>query len=1021
MKNKYALICTFLLWCVSLSAQERKTYSLFGNQQPVRKVYNEQQRVQVPQRNPGKVTSRGLAKEKEHAEKKDTALFLSLTKRFGWYYGIGEPLTKKEAESLPCYYRLTEKDTLGHYTHIEAVNGMGIYTTDHELSTHLVGKANSSAMESESAWSKMLQTVVQLRLFPSIHSSYSSMESGYDANGNQIYTYILTQFNDSTFIGHYTDSFGEPVSLLAGESAAKYVQVIIDTLGYERQILCLDDDTYFKRNTDGAYMTKKEYDTQGNITRAISCMMNGIPIKDDWGNCGWYASYNARGQILRKTYVDEEMKPVRMGRKVKASVDVVSRHYEYVNNRLVREYYLTEKGEKDHTLEGVHCKEWAYDDRGNVLCISTRDVSNNLCDDRFHISQTYYRYEEHGGLASTWFKNKDSLYVNDENGICLYRGKNSYRTTTGHDTQPVYQEIATDHMVKTIDYKKKRVHVARYNDNNKEVESLYFNLNMEPVEEEGYYRKVTSYKSLPYKEVQEEMIYSFHDTLRAVTITDTKECTRLVQTFHEKTLLSSYGQTLSSDLTEVTGQYGYDALGNRARSHLEDALYYKVNSGSTYRGVTSYMIGRNEYDELSYVAVSEAMESAIYCTKLYGANQETTLLDEHNKKIENLRSLRDSLNKVFCIEILNQNAFRIGLRSGDVIVKYGDFYYPKATNDNWAPRDELQIETYLTRNRSKQLLVLRYIPQAKQHKMISITLPQGTPGEIGFLIQRIYYTSRESQRFNRMVEEYLAENNIAQDDFRTDSDHYGSKRVCLLRPYKVSTAEMPSWRIGLQEDVILIAVTNKLADASSTYVGINDGYSKLWDQAVADCDSTVVYYTSDGKTLKAITLPGTNSAISISSYCIPVQEYHSLLKMEEMVPAAVKREKPQSETLTPEQAYQYIATRSDSITCVHVEKGENNFEEGLSMLSSVLGVDITKKEIDSFYLLFVPAEATAEDKELSRTVLKKIDFSAYQRKEDDDIPIYYVSEDEDDTNISKMVLMDESFLFIIKGHMNLNK
>ena len=653
------------------------------------------------------------------------------------------------------------------------------------------------------------------------------------------------------------------------------------------------------------------------------------------------------------------------------------------------------------------------------MCITTKDTINQLCNDRNLISQTFHIYTENGNLVSTWFKNKDSLFVNDNKGICLYIGKNTYRTTTGRDTMPVFQEIVLGNTIKTIDYKRELIHIVNNDANGKEIESSYYNLDMKPKEYDGYYRRITSYKKLPFKEVQEDIIYSFHDTIRTVTITDIKEFTRLVQTYHDKTLLSSFGQTLTKDLKEITGQYGYDALGNRARSHLENALYYKVNSGATYRGTTSYMMGRNEYNEPSYVAVSESSTSDIYCTKLYGANKTTILLDEFNREIENVKSFRDSLDKAYCIEVLNQNAHKIGLKSGDVIVKYGDFYYFPTTNENWKPRDELQMESYLTRNVSKQLLVLRYIPQEKTHRVMPILLPEGTPSEIGFLIQTVYCTNRESQRFNQIIKNYLSGNNIKIQNFKTDRSHYGSNVVCLLRPYKVSTSEMPSWRMGLQEDVLIVAVVNKMADGSTTYVGINDGFNKLWKQAIDDCDSTIVFFTSDGKTLKNITLPGKGSAVARSHYTMPTNEFNALLKIEKKIPSIIKEDaKLVKLSLTPEQAYRYIEKKTDSISCVHLVKGEKDFESGLKTLGSILDVDLTENNIESYYLLFISEQANSDEAELTHTILKKIDFSNYESKMDENFVLYYKIDALDNNKVSELVLISESMLFVIQGEFN---
>ena len=1024
---------TLLLILLMLTSSSVMGQSLFGNQTP-KKIFNSQRgnKQQVKsnstsesQRTKGQRTN-VAAVGTATAEKKDTALYVSLTKRFGWYCGISQKLTNEQARHLPCYYRLTEPDSLGHFTHIEAVNGRGLLTTDHDLSTYLVSNDDESDKDADKVWKDLLQTVVQWELTPAGNGHHVAMESGLDDQGNLIYTYIMSLLNDSIVVGHYTDGFGEPVFLRSGDDAAKYVQVKIDGQGYEREIAYLDNSGNFKRNTDEAYMQKKEYDSNGNIICLLSCMINGWPIKDKWGNCGWTADYNEWGQMLHKRYVDENMQAMRMPRLIQSSVDVMTRNYEYDSLRVVREYYLTNEGGKDKTGEGVHCREWQYDEWGNVLCESSKDTNGKLCNDRRGIAQTMYTYDDNGGRKSYCYVNEDGHYVNvpnDSTGICMQIEADTYRTQNGLDTIPVYKFIDLGLETRAIDYTKQQIHIVRREPRKNRIDSSFYNLDMQPVEVDSCFRMVTTVHEEKAKQVMEELRYSFKDTIRTVTITDKKEHTRLVQRFHDEALLSSYGQTLDDNM-EITGQFGYDALGNRARSHLEDALYFRVKSGTTYRGEKSYIMGRNEYDEPSYVATSESRSSDIYCTKLFDSNGKRTLLDENNLPIEtdSLRSFYMTLNRVYCIEVLTQRAWQLGLRSGDIIVKYGDFYYPQVSKEEWTYRDRLQMDTYLNRNHKKDVLLLRYDEALHRHKMVSLTLPPGSEDELGFLIQTVFYTQKESERYNRYVQQWLHDKKIKQEDFEIDEKHYGTHVVCQIRPFKISTAKMSSWRAGLREDGLVVAIVSINQDGSRTYAGIGDGEKKIWDLLIGKCDSMTVYYTTNGLKLCQVKLPYSGSARSASFGHLPTDEFNRLLELEEKgIPLAYRDSLVKSKSLfSPEQAVRYIRRHSSSEGSFLLNETESDFSKALRILSNQTGVNVKECGISSTAGAWVQSETNDEDKKLISTIFNRIDYSTYEQAQGNGYTIYYQRSTTDSSELSEYVIAGKTYLLVFKGNITLS-
>ena len=157
-------------------------------------------------------------------------------------------------------------------------------------------------------------------------------------------------------------------------------------------------------------------------------------------------------------------------------------------------------------------------------------------------------------------------------------------------------------------------------------------------------------------------------------------------------------------------------------------------------------------------------------------------------------------------------------------------------------------------------------------------------------------------------------------------------------------------------------------------------------------------------------------------YNFPTKEYNILIKMEENV--KIKNEKgiqTTNSTLTPEQAFRYIEKNTDSITNMHSEKGEDDFETGLSALGSVIDADLAGTGIESYSLLFISENSNLDDRALAETVLKKIDFSSFKSKKDKNSSVYYKVDSDDKTKVSELVVINESFLFIIKGNFNYNE
>lgn len=880
IKGRLIFFLLVVLLCQMAKAQ-RSNLSLFGSGQrmtmPAANKVRSKKVVAPARKSIPRRGGKSVVAVKE--EPKDTALYLHLTRRYGFYYGIGRQLTKEEAKWLSCYYRLTEPDTLHRYTVIEAVRGNGNLTADNDMTTYLVGKYDNETSDVDSLWLALLKTVVQLEITPNGTARMPVMESAYNADGDLIYTYIPIKVNDSTVIGHYTDSYGEPVAIRREQNAGNYLQIVMDTAGYERTISYLDDDAYFARNGDGAYMQKKSYDSLGNATLVLSCMMNGKPIRDSWGNCGYAATYDALGNQLSKTYLDDELKPMRLPFLRNGVADVTKRNFVYDNHlRLEREYFTDENGNCQAASDGIQQHLYEYDDVGNILSDVALDSLGRKHGDHYGIAQTLYAYDTGGKLLSTSFRTSNGAYANDADGVCLYKGENRYMTKNGLDILPQYTVEKSGLTTKIYDSKLGQIHVIKVDGHGRQVLSAFYDLSMQPKDVDGLHLQTTTYHKDKALTVQRDSLFSFVDTLYEVTTTDKLTRQRSVKRYRGNELIYTFTQLMDSTMQNVIGQFGSDRYGRPARSHLEDAQYYRVNSGPTYRGAVGYMVGRNEYGEMSYVQEHESRNSNIYCIKLNRADGSAVYLDEDNNEIKDMAACRDSLNKAYCVEVLeNKNN---GFRSGDIIVKYGDFCYQHVNKDPWKPADDLQIASFVLRNDWKNVLVMRQDPKTGPH-IVNLRIPPGTENELGIIIHNIYYTRKEAERYNKCVDSYFASNPEISSTKSLDIEQSDKNGVILLRPFKVHTANVDSWKQGLRGDAFVLGFMSIYEDGRRKYTSMSEGLSSI-SKAYnnADCDSMRFYFTVDGKTIGNITIPTGYGAMSVSYDYLPDKDIEVLRSLE---------------------------------------------------------------------------------------------------------------------------------------------
>ena len=357
------------------------------------------------------------------------------------------------------------------------------------------------------------------------------------------------------------------------------------------------------------------------------------------------------------------------------------------------------------------------------------------------------------------------------------------------------------------------------------------------------------------------------------------------------------------------------------------------------------------------------------------------------------------------------------MKSGDIIIRYGDYLYDTISTDNWNPYDEFQIETFLKRKKSKKIAVFRYDPRIGKHYIVNINLPAGTQKELGFIVQMVYYTEKEACRLQEGINEYLRSSHIDLEQLKKRKN-LENKKVCLLRPYKIAATQKKMWNKGLMEDVIVLGVSNHYKGGRISYVKINDGYTKLWNEFIADCDFTTIYYTSNGETINSITLRGQQNACFRSMAKITNYEYEQLTKMVKQFPEKSESyDDSYAKKLTPQNAYYILSNYKEEVSSFHLTSGDYNFEKIQNIVEAFVGTE--KKNLQECYWTTITKENKSENITTPKDIINSIDTTTYT--EVDKGILYYKLSDSDSQVISEIIIIYDNSFMILEGNFNKNQ
>lgn len=313
-------------------------------------------------------------------EVKDYELYRSVVRRFSWIEGLGNPITQEEANHLPCYFKLSLKNSKGHWQHIQAMHG-NVLSTQHGFDTYIIDTQNDNTYVLKE-WREQFAKVCQWYITSDLSGENVAEERAYDKNGYMIYGFQPIKNGKDRVVASYTNGYGYPIDVNESDSYTygNVVMITYDKHGNDSIVDYLDGAGLRRVNNDGVDQRRYEYDSFGRLMGSYSCNAVGDKMMDNWGNCGNVIKYDVNGRDYTVTRVDADGNPIRMpGNRAKDLDTYISCLFKLDKwHRVYERIYLDENGKDDSTLGGVHRVLYLYSDKGILLSEKHYDINNQL-------------------------------------------------------------------------------------------------------------------------------------------------------------------------------------------------------------------------------------------------------------------------------------------------------------------------------------------------------------------------------------------------------------------------------------------------------------------------------------------------------------------------------------------------------------------------------------------------------------------------------------------------------------------
>lgn len=872
-----------------------------------------------------KTTDNPLA-DKGMAPAGDTVWCTGTKKQHGWFMPK-QIITKEQAQHVPTVVRFTHPDGHGHYLKMETINAYGDYMGG--VYSPYIFTLSSSSMETDSTidrdWAAKLNTACVYEFVPDPIGQNIVQERAYDAYGAIIYTFSHTPIEPDKqghkrHIGTYRDCYGLPADMRRDEAFTfgTLVRITEDQWGNDSIIEHLDGKGRIKPNQDAVPMQQNIYNSRGDLLKGMSCDSTGMPMLDNWGNCGYVHSYNNDGDCIYSICIDEHGEPMPMpNTRSSYHSGTVRINYRYDDcGRIIEETFTSADGNEPATnIFGAHRIECELDDRGYRLSMTAYGVDGQLA--QFNAD----------GFAKVTEK-YDS------------RGRKTEWACFGHDGRPFNLGDDSPHCRERYWYDDEGSLIAyeEYYAQGDEEMLLGRHEKTDVVETYVYYDGSRGVITYDYCQRPVSGIYYLSDgTIDWMSVWDYEDGDgKLIQTL---THMDDQGQLddkrngyavehmVVDSLSCVTTRSYYDAQYQLKYSYKEEyesmentsvaikgadvnafgivcragnnfsgkGRMFKTQGVRTPSGKWSSNSGRDEFGEPDYI---EESNGYLYYYFTYRALGYDLCYDENGNEIvsyQQVRELRDTLHKVMSIEVTDSSAYSLGLRDNDVVLVYGGYTADlDSVMDEVRARTKWDIYNVLESGEERRMVVFRVDPVTLDYGVVDLGRLRGTPSQLGFHAHLRFLTRRQLDRINGAVESDAVAGATKDCLNHCDKAYRGDNEIALQEALMFGVNRISPYPRQVRDASLLLSCS---VGAGQRWTLANDSiqvyYSMLAERNadnIGPWPAVTLYLTRDLQTVETLTYESHMADMLNLSANVNTAIYERLLKMVKKLDKAARRE-----------------------------------------------------------------------------------------------------------------------------------
>ena len=769
--------------------------SVRGNASQSKPNAGSRQRTSVKGNGGTGVTTNVSSKRKDNLP--DTVYSFSTTKQHGWRDPLGI-LTKEQVSHRNFSYRFTHRNAQGHWGKVELIDGYGNYTTGNMSLYILKLSAIDTDTLANKDWAEKVETACIFEYIADPTGENLIQERVYDKDKNVICIYSRTPIGkDETgrqqYIGSYKDCYGLPAEMRRDTTNTytygTLVMLTEDKWGNDSVIEYMDAKGRKKVNSDSADVEVYVYDKVGRSTLQYSCDSLGKPMIDNWGNCGLKYTWNKDHTCASVTYLDAELKPMRMPvlRSDTYQRGVITILYEYDEfKRQTGLRFVDSGGKADLNYYGAHKNVVTFNEKGHTLESRWYDRNGNLAPyGKSGAAVIKYTYTTDGKTQDVYFLDKDEK-PNSTPGYLCHRHYNYDADGTRILTEEYSIENGEEELSSKSGYEKFANYTLNWDYSSFRVDSLdnqgrtfysgWFYYDGQPRTSGGRACERTTYIDEGSKTTIVETEYDVNGNpteedgvFKTINVVDSMNWTKTIIKYDlQGNVIDSYILEFDKDFTHRLAEYDSNAFGVKTRCGLIGTRMYKGLYPKTPKGDSSSYIGKDEFDEPDYKESSNDFYYYKRVTKgLY------VRYDEDNNEITDRSKFKNQLPKAMTIEVTDSSAYRLGLRDNDLILLYGDYYNDlEQSLSVYEFRSDWSIHAVLDAQQTRRMVVFR-IEDAKtnQYGLVEIKGLKGTPSELGFNTHIRYLTAKQKSRIMQAIHD----NEGSDHPYIASSDKHNTK------------------------------------------------------------------------------------------------------------------------------------------------------------------------------------------------------------------------------------------------------